>query len=105
MTREIKFRAWIRDKKTMYDSKEFMSMAGFSYFLNNNNLVIPMQYSGLKDSNNIDIYEGDIVYLAGYGNYTVEFPFFELYDAYDAEDIGLIIGNIYANPELEEEDK
>lgn len=59
-------------------------------------------YAGLKDKNNKvkEIYEGDIVYLAGHGNYIVEFPFTELYEAMVELDIGAIIGNRFQNPEL-----
>jgi hypothetical protein len=42
----------------------------------------------------------DVVYIAGYGDYTAEFPFIELYEAYPENDIGEVIGNIYENPGL-----
>lgn len=63
--------------------------------------VILLQYSGIEDSKNKEIFEGDVVRLAGYGNYVVEFPFLELYEAVAEGDVGAIQGNIYESPELE----
>ena len=36
--------------------------------------------TGLEDCNGVLIYEGDIVYLAGYGNYETLYPFIELFE-------------------------
>jgi len=51
--REIKFRAWINEKMWHFDIKE---SAGYVWHKGN-----LMQYTGLKDKNGKEIYEGDIV--------------------------------------------
>ena len=58
------------------------------------------QFTSLTDKNGVKIFEGDVVYLAGYGDYTVEYPFIELFEAFFEGDIGSIKGNIHDNPEL-----
>lgn len=57
-------------------------------------------FSGITDINGIDLYEGDVIYLAGYGEYVCEFPFIDLYEGATENDIGALIGSIYQNPEL-----
>jgi len=105
--RDIRFRAWDGKKIT----KEFALWSDgrihsrISGFAKKPEPLILMQYTGLNDKNSKEIYEGDIVYLAGYGNYQVEFPFIELYEAGAENDIGEIIGNIYENKELLNEEK
>ena len=49
------------------------------------------QWTGLTDRNGVKIFEGDMVYLAGYGEYHVTFPFIELYEAQFEGNIGSIL--------------
>lgn len=84
-----------------------------------------MQYTGLKDANGVEIYEGDVIHASGNdSNYTVEFKSYEWGDDEDewhhgwclarldgtltepfgnqtvATEYLTVIGNICENPEL-----
>lgn len=115
-TREIKFRAW--DGNKVVDFGDLMCKQGhFNAFINtlaertaankpNDNKYKLMQYTGLKDKNGIEIYEGDIVKWR-YG----EKLFVSLVEWIDDEamfkpndmtktPLVEVIGNIYQNKEL-----
>lgn len=137
--RDIKFRAWDKKKNDWFDDN-----CGVLYIELNGNInfgwngeimddytdrIILMQYTGLKDVNNVEIFEGDIVkrtYLDGmfgrthigevvydkvYARYIISKP--QKYTEPKTEDIRNtlsdrntyeVIGNIHNNPDLLGED-
>ncbi len=121
MTREIKFRVWDKDNNKMlhYDndivpcltlngvlqdcSKEVSSNVSYKYEL--------MQYTGLRDKNGVEIYEGDIIEFEYFHNNELsivkeEVVFsmgqFSIYGdpLRDYNHNCIVVGNIYADKEL-----
>jgi len=122
--KEIKFRAWDKRLNIFLDNPYFRSVRGILYGENED--IELLEYTGLKDKNGKEIYEGDIITYYGYSAYgrdktkTIECIKwndsacgFDLsyITTIDNGDIGLgcieieVIGNKFQNPELMKEAK
>jgi uncharacterized phage protein (TIGR01671 family) len=115
--RAIKFRAWNKNLDIFVNPAKYLSF--YKDELNHNDWIIPLQFTGLLDKNDKEIYEGDIAtiipnmeleetytgeivfgqgqfYLSGfqYDGYAKPTDFTEQLSNLE------IIGNLYENPEL-----
>jgi len=119
--RDIKFRVWDNDSSKMYPVLQLFTSCGSTYpkvrvddknenedWLFTKDFVI-QQFTGLKDKNDREIYEGDIIkgpHDFGPGGWhertgTIEFHKFNGYswEYWDIKHIE-VVGNIFENPEL-----
>ena len=134
MSREIKFRAWLKEEEKMVNVETMDFTDKSMQYLEKNEIIDAyllrrmifddvelMQYTGIKDKNGVEIYEGDIVLIRidktnilhktvvkfkhgtfiadiiGDNDYIYLFHF-----GFNKDDFE-VVGNIYENPELLEE--
>lgn len=107
--REIKFRAWDKERKLMDIVTTISFASGLVQGKQHHNREYPqeielMQYTGLKDKNGKEIYESDIVKEVLVGVVEYDAPSFYAITPkgshFHANEDCEVIGNIYENPEL-----
>ncbi|ASN62118.1 YopX family protein [Latilactobacillus curvatus] len=133
--REIKFRAWHKNRETFLDFDWAVDKLGRVFSILDKCVydeftdeIELMQYTGLKDMNGVEIYEGDVVNVSwplsklkginhaiGYSEVKDGHPVSEAIDWYEdvsrliqTHDNGgqiTVVGNCFENPELLEAEK
>lgn len=116
--RDIKFRAWnklteqmVTDEAVFIDTDGSIEVGGYSTIDEEGGSIVVMQYTGLTDRNNVEVFEGDVMQhkreVERNGKKhtlikTWEIKWLEHIAGFDigGSAVGEVIGNIYENPEL-----
>jgi len=113
--REIKFRAWDSENEIMFTEEKMVleCLAQRVLFPLSYQFFQFMQYTGLKDKNGKEIYEGDVISMRGQepcpvvwelGQFILrlqnQIDDYYIHAVLNPNNCAKVIGNIYENPEL-----
>ena len=128
--REIKFRAWDKKIQQFIDAKEivindgkvFRNWEDYEDYIPDDGTIELVWFTGLKDKNGVEIYEGDIIGIDGFWSYCIDFHdgAFRKIPCNQAQKLNWpwnplekvtievhgwkVVGNRYENPELLKEE-